>query len=97
MLMRDAWFIIQNGNFGLRSLVLRVGDLYMDEGKLNESTQRETVLIISLTCICVTILSSIIFIPVTFALENEERKVVDHWLDISDETKIEVLKKVIYF
>ena len=66
----------------------------MDDGKLSEGSYRATVLIIAIVCISITVLSSIIFIPVTFALENEEREIVGYWMLISEETKSLVLEAI---
>lgn len=66
----------------------------MDEGKLSEETYTNTVLIISITCTVITVFSSLIFIPVTFSLDNEEKEIVDYWMIIQDDTKLKVIKNV---
>ncbi len=66
----------------------------MEEGKLSEKTYTNTVLIISVTCIAITIISSLIFIPVTFALDNEEKEIVNYWMIMQDDTKIKVIKSI---
>jgi hypothetical protein len=66
----------------------------MEEGRMSEDSYRMTVLIIAVTCICITVISSIIFIPVTFALDNEEKEIVQYWMVISDDTKAYVLENI---
>lgn len=91
---RDAWFIIQNGNHNIRNLVIKVGDLYIEEGKLNEGTFRQTVLIITMSCIGITTIAALAFMPVTFALENEEKEILSHWLIVDENVKNEVIANI---
>lgn len=53
-----------------------------------------SVLIIAVCCIGVTIIISLIFIPVTFALDNEEKEIVSYWMLIKDQTKDEVINNI---
>lgn len=63
----------------------------MKEGQSKEVGYNLTVLIISVCCIGVTIIISLVFIPVTFALDNEEKEIVSYWMIIEDPTKDYVL------
>lgn len=68
--------------------------MFVENGKLLENSYTTTVLIIALVCIGITILASLIFIPVTFSLDNEEREIVHFWLLITDETKNYVAQNI---
>ncbi len=91
---RDAWFVIQNGNHNIRNLVIKIGDLYISEGKLNEGTFRQTVLIITMSCIGITTIAALAFMPVTFALENEEQEILSHWLIVDETVKNQVIANI---
>jgi len=39
----------------------------------------------------------LIFIPVTFALDNDEKEIISYWLIIGDSTKEYVLKNISEF
>ncbi|CDW85118.1 pas domain s-box family protein [Stylonychia lemnae] len=94
---QNVWFLIHNGNTEIRNFCLLLADLYMEEGQSKEANYNMTVLIISVSCIGVTLIISLIFIPVTFALDNDEKEIVSFWMIIRDETKEEVLNNISEF
>jgi len=88
---QNVWFLVQNGNLNLRDLTLEIGQLFVGNGKLLENSYTTTVLTIALVCIGITILASLVFIPVTFSLDDEEKEIVHFWLLINEDTKVSVI------
>lgn len=47
-----------------------------------------------MSCIGITALAALAFMPVTFALENEEKEILSHWLIVDDEVKDHVIANI---
>eukprot|EP00347_Sterkiella_histriomuscorum_P010786 403374925 len=94
---KNAWFIIQNGNHQIRNFCLKIETLYIQEGQSKKFSYDTTVLIICVSCIGVTIIISLIFIPVTFALDNEEKEIVSYWMLIKENAIVEILTQITQF
>ena len=71
-----------------------MADDYIDLGQGKEGKYTMTVLIISTSCIGITLLASIVLIPFTFSLDSEEQNAANTWMLISPLTKQKVLKNI---
>jgi hypothetical protein len=70
-LQKAAVFIMVNGNHDMRDLPVLISKEYT-KNSLNKSGQWESVvLIICMCCIAITVIISVLIIPVIFTLENE--------------------------
>lgn len=47
-----------------------------------------------MSCIGITTIAALAFMPVTFALENEEKEILSHWLIVDENVKNEVIANI---
>ncbi|CDW85117.1 pas domain s-box family protein [Stylonychia lemnae] len=91
---RNAYFIIINGMYDLRSFSLQMSDLFVEQSQSKEDIHDMTVLIITMSCVAVTFISSIALVPVTFTLDIEQEEIVKQWMNISTDTKNDVIARI---
>eukprot|EP00347_Sterkiella_histriomuscorum_P022596 403337887 len=93
-IQRDAYYIIINGMYDIRSFSLQLYQLFLKQSQSKENVHDQTVLIITMTCIAITIVSSILLIPVTFALDQEQMSIAETWMKVSLQGKQEILLRI---
>eukprot|EP00347_Sterkiella_histriomuscorum_P023574 403334120 len=91
---RDAYFIIINGMKDIRSFSLKLSQLFVEQSKDKEDIHDQTVLIITMSCIAITLLSSLLLIPVTFALDSEQEDIVKQWMQVSNNAKKDIIQRI---
>ena len=84
---RDAWFITINGLRNFRNFAQNCNDDFVALGEEKKVKHTLTVLLISASCIGISVVAAIILIPFTFSLDNEERNAAKKWILISNMTK----------
>mmetsp|Transcript_42697 Transcript_42697/g.41007 ORF Transcript_42697/g.41007 Transcript_42697/m.41007 type:complete len:249 (-) Transcript_42697:1277-2023(-) len=93
-LQKDTFFITENGNGDLRDLTNFIMQKLVSNSVSKGEGWESIVLIISLCCIIVTILTSSVLIPFIFTLENESKNVMLKWIMVSPECKGTILKRI---
>lgn len=75
-------------------MTVDLSNAYIYDAQAEESKYKTTMIIIASSCIVVSLLASCIVIPVTFAMDNEQKNVISMWFLISESVTDEVILNI---